>query len=199
MTAAPKCNSDTGACTAPPPLDALVAAAQHGDRAANEELLVRSLPRLRKVMRGRVPPSARGYLDTCDVMQDAAVQTLSRLAHFRPEHEGSMPAFMGRVIKNRVLDECRRTARRPKCESLDDSARSAAPNALTTLLQVERQRQWRQALRTLRAKDRRLIIARIGREESLATIAQRFGLATTAAAGMAVRRAEERLRNQLGA
>jgi RNA polymerase sigma factor (sigma-70 family) len=199
MTAAPVYSSQTGAPIASPQLDQILAAAQRGDRAANEELLVRSLPRLRKVMRGRVPPSARGYLDTCDVMQDAAVQTLCRLAHFRPEHEGSMPAFMGRVIKNRVLDEFRRTARRPKCESLDEGTRSDAPSPLTTLLQLERQQRWQQALRTLRAKDRRLIIARIAHEESLATIARRFGLATTAAAGMAVRRAEERLRSQLGA
>jgi RNA polymerase sigma factor (sigma-70 family) len=196
-TAAPDCNSHTGAPIDSQRLVELVAAAQRGDRAANEELLVRSLPRLRKVMRGRVPPSARGYLDTCDVLQDAAVQTLSRLAHFRPEHEGSMPAFMGRVIKNRVLDEFRRTTRRPKAEPLDDGARSDAPSPLATLLEIERQRRWLQALRKLRAKDRRLIIARIANEESLATIARRFGLPTTAAAGMAVRRAEERLRSQL--
>ena len=188
----------TAAASDPQQLVELVAAAQSGDRAANEELLVRSLPRLRKVMRGRVPARARGYLDTCDVMQDAAVQTLSRLSHFRPEHEGSMPAFMGRVMKNRVLDEFRRTARRPKCEPLDDGTRSEAPSPLVTLLKVERQRRWQRALRTLRSKDRRLIIARIANEDSLATIARRFGLATTAAAGMAVRRAEDRLRCQLG-
>jgi RNA polymerase sigma factor (sigma-70 family) len=196
-SAAPACNSHVGPIE-PQPLAELVAGGQRGDRSANEELLVRSLPRLRKAMRGRVPQHARGYLDTCDVMQDAAVQTLCRLAYFRPEHEGSMPAFMGQVMRNRVHDEFRRTARRPKCEPLNESARSDAPSPLAALLAVERQRRYRHALRTLRPKDRQLIIARVANEQSLATIAREFGLASTAAAGMAVRRAEQRLRRQLG-
>jgi len=162
-------------------------------------LLVRSLPRLRKTMRGRVPQNARGYLDTCDIMQDAAVQTLCRLACFTPEHEGSMPAFMRQVMRNRVHDEFRRTVRRPRCEPLDDSARSAAPSPLAVLLAAERQRRFQRALQKLRNKDRQLIMARVANEDSLATIARQFGLATTAAAGMAVRRAEQRLRSQLGA
>jgi RNA polymerase sigma factor (sigma-70 family) len=196
-TAAPDCNSHAGSPIDPQPLAELVAGAQRGDRAASEELLVRSLPRLRRAMRGRVPQNARGYLDTCDVMQDAAVQTLSRLAYFRPEHEGSMPAFMAQVMRNRVHDEFRRTARRPKCEPLDENARSEAPSPLAALLHVEQQRRYRRALRTLRAKDRQLIIARVANQDSLSTIARQFGLATTAAAGMAVRRAEQRLRGQL--
>jgi RNA polymerase sigma factor (sigma-70 family) len=196
-TAAPACNNPAGSPIEPKPLAELVAGAQGGDRAANEELLVRSLPRLRKAMRGRVPQHARGYLDTCDVMQDAAVQTLCRLAYFRPEHEGSMPAFMGQVMRNRVHDEFRRTARRPKCEPLDETSRSEAPSPLAALLAVERQRRYQRALGTLRPKDRLLIMARVENEQSLATIARQFGLASTAAAGMAVRRAEQRLRGQL--
>jgi RNA polymerase sigma factor (sigma-70 family) len=196
--AAPNCNSHVGSPNDPQPLAELVSGAQRGDRRASEELLVRSLPRLRKAMRGRVPQNARGYLDTCDIMQDAAVQTLCRLAYFRPEHEGSMPAFMGQVMKNRVHDEFRRTVRRPKCEPLDDSERSASPSPLAALLETERQQRYQRALQTLRAKDRQLILARVANEDSLERIAKQFGLATSAAAGMAVRRAEQRLRAQLG-
>jgi DNA-directed RNA polymerase specialized sigma24 family protein len=101
-------------------------------------------------------------------------------------------------MKNRLHDEFRRTARRPKFESLDKNAPSDAPIPLAALLAAERHRRYQRALKALRRKDQQLLNARVANEDSLATIAARFGLATTAAAGMAVRRAEQRLRAQLG-
>ena len=51
----------------------------------------------------------------------------------------------------------------------------------------------------LRIKDQQLIHARFVEEASLADIAQQFGLPSTAAAGMAITRAERRLKRQLAA
>ena len=60
----------------------LVERAQNGDRAALDELLVRCLPSLRRWAHGRLPSAARGALDTEDLVQQAAFQTLRRLHLF---------------------------------------------------------------------------------------------------------------------
>ena len=47
----------------------LVIRAQQGDRAAVEALLQRCIPALTRWAQGRLPPAARGSLDTGDLVQ----------------------------------------------------------------------------------------------------------------------------------
>src|SRR2546426_406809 len=68
------------------PMFELVARAEAGNRAALDELLVRCLPSLRRWAHGRLPSAARGALDTEDLVQQAAFQTLRRLHLFQPHH-----------------------------------------------------------------------------------------------------------------
>ena len=175
----------------------LVVKAQQGCRAAREELLVDSLPHLRRWARQRLPPAARGHMDTCDLVQDAALLTVARLARFNPEHAGSMPAYLRQVAQNRVLDEFRRTMRRPQSVELDEKLPSEQPSPLAQAIGAEERRRYRRALKKLRCKDRQLVIARYSSECGFATIARRFELPSVAAARMAVRRALERLARQL--
>lgn len=175
----------------------LVLEAQRGDDGAREELLIRSLPDFRRWARGRVPSSARGHMDTCDLVQEAALHTFRRLAHFTPEHAGSMPAYLRRAASNRVLDELRRTARRGTPDQLDEPMRSNDDDPLTETMRAEDRARYRRALRALRARDRRLVIARHESEWSFAEIARRLGLPSAAAARMALRRAERKLLDQL--
>ena len=175
----------------------LVACAQRGDAQACEALLLRCLPSLRRWLHGRLPSCVRSQMDTCDLVQEAALHTFGRLAHFRPEHAGSMPAYLRRAVDNRVLDEVRRNQRRGTPEPIQGEFRSHDDDPLTETLRSEERAQYRAALFALRAKDRRLLVARHQLEWSFARIARRLALPTEDAARMALRRAERRLLDQL--
>src|SRR5262245_35311405 len=165
---------------------------------AREELLLRSLPGLRRWARGRLPVNTRSQMDTCELVQETALHTLRRLASFTPEHAGSMPAYLQRAAGNIVIDAVRRARRRPVAP-LDDAMpiQSKEEDPLTETIRDEARGQYRTALRALRAKDRRLLIARHRLEWSYDAIAKRLGLPSTDAVRMALRRAEQRLRDQL--
>ena len=162
------------------------------------QLLVKSLPGLERWARGRLPVGARGHMDTCDLVQEAALRTFARLKHFVPEHSGSMPAYLRRAASNTVIDEARRHARRRSADVLDDPAPAFSDDdPLRETIRSEARAHYRTALRALRRKDRRLLLARHHLEWSLERIAQRLGLKSPDAARMAVRRAERRLHDQL--
>ena len=161
------------------------------------QLLVRSLPGLERWAHGRLPDGARDHMDTCDLVQEAALRTFARLAHFVPEHSGSMPAYLRRAASNTVMDEARRNARRRPADVLDQPAAFSDDDPLRETIRSEARAHYRTALRALRPKDRRLLLARHHLEWSLERIAQRLGLKSPDAARMAVRRAERRLHDQL--
>src|SRR5687768_12334457 len=91
----------------------LVIKAKDGDRMALEALLERCLPSLRRWAHGRLPASARGALDTEDVVQESALHVVRRLHAFEPRHVGAMQAYLRQSVLNRIRDEIRRVGRRP--------------------------------------------------------------------------------------
>src|SRR5687767_14007422 len=68
--------------------------AQNGNREAVEALLQRCLPGLKRWAHGRLPPAARGALDTGDLVQETVLHVLRRLDHFQPRHVGAMQAYL---------------------------------------------------------------------------------------------------------
>jgi RNA polymerase sigma factor (sigma-70 family) len=168
------------------------------DRAAREQLLLNSLSRLKRWARGRVPPSARDQMDTCDLVQEAALHTFRCLGSFTPEHDGSMPAYLQRAASNIVIDAVRR-ARRRQPAPLNDAMPlpSKDDDPLTETMRSEARAHDRTALGALRAKDRRLLIARHHLEWGYDAIARQLALPSADAARMALRRAERRLHDQL--
>src|SRR5262245_29002524 len=72
----------------------LVVRAQGGDRLAVEALLERCLPPLKRWAHGRLPASARGRLDTGDLVQEAALHVVARIDRFEPRHVGAMQAYL---------------------------------------------------------------------------------------------------------
>lgn len=190
--------SDSAAANADrQPTMELIVDAQQGNRAAREELLVRSLPAFQRWASRHLPASARDQMDTCDLVQKVALQTLRRLSEFVPEHEGSMSAYLRKVAKSRVCDEFRRIKRHPSSVALDDALPSEHPSPLALAISAEAQESYQAALRSLRLKDRRLLIARNELGWSLAKVAEQLGLPSAAAARMAVKRAQRRLAAQL--
>lgn len=175
----------------------LIVRAQTGDTDATEALLQRCLPPLKRWAHGRLPRSARGSLDTDDIVQNAALHMLTRLDKFEPRHVGAMQAYLRQSVINRICDEVRRIGRQPPPVELPDDLPSDRETPLETAIRSEAYERYRDALMHLRPKDRELIVARIEMQWSLAEIAHRFNIPTVEAVRMAVTRAVRRLTDTL--
>ena len=175
----------------------LLVAAQQGDQEAKARLVVRAAPRLKASMRRRLPVAARAYQDTDDLVQETLLQTLRRLKQFNPNHSGAVPTYLRRAAMNRVRDEARKIGRRPRAVELDDRVPSQQPDPLAQALKKETRQRLRRALGDLRAKDRRLLVTHATEQGTLSDLAKRVGLRSAAATGMALVRAERRLKAQM--
>lgn len=177
----------------------LVVRARAGDRAAVEALLERCLPQLARWAHGRLPASARGALDTGDLVQETVLHVLRRLDAFEPRHVGAMQAYLRQSVINRIRDEVRRVGRQPVPVELSDDMASDEASPLEFALKAEAYERYRRALDELRPRDRALVVARIELQWSFAALAERFGLSTPDAARMAAARALKRLSERIKA
>ena len=175
----------------------LVVKARGGNREAVEALLQRCLPQLKRWAHGRLPPAARGSLDTGDLVQETVLHVLRRLDTFEPRHVGAMQGYLRMSVINRIRDEVRKIGRQPPPSELPEDLLSDATSPLEAAVQSEAYERYRQALTEMSPRDREMIVARIEVQWSLAEIAQRFGIRTTDAARMAVSRALRKLTDRL--
>ena len=171
----------------------LLARARTGDSPALEELCARYVPRLRRWAHGRLPPWARGALDTHDLVQDTMAHVVLRITTFEPRHEGAFQAYVRQALMNRVRDEIRRAQRQPVARPLDPTQETHEPSPLEQAIGREALARYDAALERLKPRDREAIIARIEMGLSYADIAQALGKPSAAAAHMAVTRALVRL------
>jgi RNA polymerase sigma factor (sigma-70 family) len=181
----------------------LVARAQTGDRAALDELLVRSLPSVHRWAHGRLPVYARGALDTDDLVQQAAYRTLKRLHLFEPRHVYSLQAYLREAVVNRIRDAVRTQSRRglkdnPPVEvSADEQRDENAPSPLEEMLKQETVERYRRGLKTLKREDQRAVVLRLELELGYEEMARQLGKSSGDAARMATRRALDRLARAL--
>jgi RNA polymerase sigma-70 factor, ECF subfamily len=181
----------------------LVARAQTGDRAALDELLVRSLPSVQRWAHGRLPLYARGALDTDDLVQQAAYRTLKRLHLFQPRHVYSMQAYLREAVVNRIRDAVRSQSRHglkdiPVVDmQADDRCDENAASPLEEVLKQETVDRYRRGLKKLKAQDQRAVVLRLELDMGYEELAQHLGKSSEAAARMAARRAMERLAHVL--
>jgi len=175
----------------------LVVRAREGDRMAVEALLQRSIPSLRRFAHGRLPPAARGSLDTGDLVQETVLHVLRRLDTFEPRHVGAMQAYLRQSVINRIRDEVRRIGRHPAPAELPDDLVSEMPSPLEEAVRAEAYDRYRAVLVQLSPRDREMVVARIEAQWNLGEIAQRFNMRTVDGARMAVTRALRRLMDRL--
>ena len=167
----------------------LVQRAQAGDLEARNELFARYLPRLRRWAHGRLPASARGALDTHDLVQETFTKVLKHLDDFHPRHEGAFQGYLRQSLLNNVRDLARRGNRRSPAEPLDSEHPATDPSPLEVAIGRETLERYEAALQRLRESDRELIHLRIELSYSWAEVAEALNKPSAAAAQMAAHRA----------
>jgi RNA polymerase sigma-70 factor (ECF subfamily) len=160
-------------------------------------LVQRCLPSVQRWAHRRLSRTSRGDLDTTDLVQEAALRMLKRGSLFQPRHPHSVQAYLRRTVLNLVRDEARRLARRPATIDICDEVPCDRTGPLEITFRHELRARYEEALRTLRPKDQRLIVASLEREHHVNDVARICGLRSPAAARVAVARACNRLMQKL--
>ena len=170
--------------------------AQDGDERAAEILIERALPSVRRWARGRLPRSARDDANTEDVVQDAFLRTLRRIARFQHRTVGGLQAYLRQAVVNRIRDLIRGSKRRGRAGAVDSEPRDWKPSPLEAAIMREQLDAFLAALRRLRPADRQVIVWRIELGYTADEIAIKLGK-SKAAAGMTVTRAMSRLAKEM--
>ena len=175
----------------------LVARARRGDQLAIDLLCARYLKRLQKWAHGRLPAWARGHIDTQDIAQDTLVQVMRRLEHFEFRHERAFQAFVFRTMINRVLDEIRKSERRPARQALDSAHVGDTPSPFELTAERELRERYEAALLRLKDSDRDAIVARVELELSWPEVVTALEKPSVPAAQMTVSRALVKLAREM--
>jgi RNA polymerase sigma factor (sigma-70 family) len=175
----------------------LLARVRGGDRDALDRLIARCVPALRRWARGRLPATARGALDTQDLVQDTILNSLRRLDQFESRHEGALQAYLRQAVLNRIRDEARRFSRRPVAAELSESLPADAASPLDIAIGRQGVARYEAALQRLRPADREAIIGRMELQHDYQELAIILGKPNANAARVAVTRALARLMEQL--
>jgi RNA polymerase sigma factor (sigma-70 family) len=175
----------------------MVQRANAGDREALEALFARYSPRLQRWAHGRVPPAARGALQTHDLVNDTLIRVLEGLPSFKPRHEGAFQGYVRTVLWNRIRDIARQYQRTGAPHAIDSQIPGQGFSPLDLAIGQETFERYEAALNRLRAEDKDLIIARIEMGLPHIEIAAMFGKPSVAAVHMALSRALVKLAEEM--
>jgi RNA polymerase sigma-70 factor (ECF subfamily) len=171
----------------------LLSRAQRGDAVAMEALMGRYLARLQRWAHGRLPSSVRGLLDTDDLVQDALLNTLRRLEHFQPRHDGALLAYLREAVANRIRNEVRRSMPSVDASIEPDNLPSSVPSPLEGALSRQAIQRYERALAQLDENDRAAIIGRFEMGYSYDALARAMARPSPDAARKMTERALRRL------
>jgi len=171
----------------------LLQAAQTGDADALNRLLERYPPRLTRWASGRLPRWVRDLSDTDDLVQDTLMRTVRSLDSFQVRGEGALQAYLRQAILNRLKDEIRNKARRPRRDDLDTDTMFQGASPLEASIGSETLDRYERALQMLDPEAREAVIARVEMGCSYQEIADMLGKASADAARMTVGRSILRL------
>ena len=175
----------------------LVLRANSGDRPALDALLARYLPRLQRWAHGRLPPAARGALQTQDLVQDTLMKVIERLPSFNPRHEGAFQGYVRTALLNRVRDLARQHQRRGPSVPLESDLAGEECSPLELAVGQQTLERYEAARDRLRPDDKALIVARIELDLPYAEIAAMFEKPSVAAAQVALSRALVKLAEEM--
>lgn len=159
------------------------------ERPEIESLLADYRPRLRRWAGGRLPHYAREEADTEDLVQDALIGLMKNAPTFEPRGDWALDAYLRRAIQNRIRDELRRVASRPRREPLVDTHVSEDDSPLDLVARREMRETCGALLATLDPVQREAVIARVELGCSYREVAALIGKPSADAARMVVLRA----------
>ena len=177
---------------------ALLLAARRGDDAARDRLARRLTDGLKRWARGRVPPAARGLLDTEDLVQSALLRAFQRIETFEARGPGAFLAYCRTVCLNLLRDELRRIGRRPSVGALTGEEIERAPSPLELAIGRDLFERYEAALAAMAPEHQEAIILRVEMGFPYDEVARSLGSASPDAARMTVSRALLRLAEALG-
>jgi RNA polymerase sigma-70 factor (ECF subfamily) len=175
----------------------LVLRARSGDQAAVNDLMTRYETRVRRWAHGRLPSSARGALETRDLVQDTLFKVFQKLPAFEPRHPGAFRDYVWTTLWNLIRDIARSQQRRGPSDPLASDLPASSPSPLEEAMGSEVFARYEAAMERLRPEEREAIIARIELGLSHAEVAEALGKPSVAAAHMAVSRALVRLAEEM--
>jgi RNA polymerase sigma-70 factor (ECF subfamily) len=175
----------------------LVERAKAGDASALERLITRYLPRLRHWTRQALPSWARDAADTDDLVQETVWNAVRNLPHFTMRGDHALRAYMKRAARNRVNDELKRVARRPRRSQIPDSYPSPTPRPDESISAREDLWRCQVALCRLRTDDRKIIELSVTHGTDPIKLAELTGRRSPDAARMALSRALRRLAREM--
>jgi RNA polymerase sigma-70 factor (ECF subfamily) len=176
----------------------LVRRARAGDREAENRICELYLPRLHRWARGRLPRGARPAMETGDLVQDVLSRAIRSFPAFEPRHDGAFPAYLRRILANKIADLGRLDQRRPAPSVLDsgfDLASSADTPFEETVKREEKDR-YERGLQRLSPRNQDLIFLRLELGYGYDEIARILG-STPNAVRVATRRAMVRLAREM--
>jgi len=139
----------------------ILARAQAGDSGAQGLLYRRFQPRLIRWASGRLPPYARGLLETGDLVQIAFQRALTNLKGFENRRPGAFLAYLREILGNVIRDEIRQARRRPAPRELSEEVAEDKPSPLEEAIGSEAWARYEEALRRLSQDQREAVILRI--------------------------------------
>lgn len=175
----------------------LLERARDGNGIAFDIVFDRCVRGLRRFAAGRLPTQCRGMNDTEDLVQDTVIRALNHLDGFEFRHEGALLAYLRQSLLNRIVDEVRKTSRRPLAVTLGDDHVDRADSPLDSAIGRENVERYESALSRLRARDRAAIVLRLEQQASYDELAVQLGMPSPNAARVAVKRALFRLAQEM--
>ncbi len=164
-----------------------------GDESAGHRLVQRYLPVLQLWARGRLPASARGMVETDDLVQVTLLRALKHMEGFEQRKDGAFFAYLRRILLNVLRDEIRRSQRKPHGETIDEELPDPAPSLLEEVASKQVMDAYEDALSLLPEKQQEAVILRVEMGMTHPQVAEALGMASASAARMAVSRALVRL------
>jgi RNA polymerase sigma factor (sigma-70 family) len=175
----------------------LLKQARAGNGQALETLLARYLPRLRRWASGRLPHGARDLVDTEDIVQETLIRALRHIDTFEYRREGALQAYLRQAVHNRITDQARRIARRPRGDELTSGVADLGPSPLEQSIGNEALERYERALQRLTQDDREAVILRVELGCQYSEVAQALQKPSVGAARMAIIRAIARLGREM--
>ena len=168
-----------------------------GDPRALDILLTRNLAPLRRWAAGRMPRGARDRADTEDLVQETILKALPHLERIEYRGEGAVQAYLRGALMNRMRNEYRRAAARPRAKTVDTAIEHRGPSPLEEVIGRDAADDYERAMAALEEGDRELVILRLELGYAFAEIAAATGRPSPDAARMATSRAILRLAQRM--